>query len=199
MANLRMSEQEYSEHKARRARECADSDFVDIGIGSMRLPQGQHVDTEKAAAGDAGTGNGPAVALNRESSPAVAPQRTFLDLRGFAVDLEMPPSVNDAWHHIPATGGKALTDEHRQFRSNTISRVRAVMRREPPLLGRIELVVQLFFANRRRTDLDNRVKPLQDALTHAKAYADDCQIDRLVVERIMGPREYCRVHLREIA
>jgi Holliday junction resolvase RusA-like endonuclease len=131
--------------------------------------------------------------------PQVAPQLTLLELRALSFVLQMPPTVNDAWHHIPATGGKALTDEHRQFRTNVISRVRHEMRTDPPLAGRVELTLRLTFNTRRRTDIDNRVKPLQDALTHAKAYHDDSQIDRLIVERLLGPQELCEVTLREIA
>lgn len=129
----------------------------------------------------------------------VAPQATLLELHEVKIVLRMPPSVNEAWHHIPTTGGKALTDEHRQFRTNVISRVRVEMGKRT-FLGRVELTLRLFFADRRRTDIDNRIKPLQDALTHARAYKDDSQIDRLIVERIYteGP-EYCEVTLREIA
>lgn len=132
---------------------------------------------------------------------AVAPQLTLLELRTVFLELPMPPSVNEAWHHVESTGGKALTDEHRQFRTNVISNVRRVMRRDGPLLGRIECTLLLCFADRRRTDIDNRVKPTFDALTKAKAYADDSQIDRLVLERIIveGAREWCSVTLREIA
>lgn len=130
----------------------------------------------------------------------VAPQATLLELRSISVALEMPPTVNDAWHFIPATGGKALTDEHRQFRTNVISRVRQVMKTDAPLAGRIEMTLRLYFRDRRRADIDNRIKPTQDALTHARAYHDDSQIDRLIVERVLGRVvESCEVTLREIA
>lgn len=130
----------------------------------------------------------------------VARQATFLELRVYAFTLQMPVSANDAWHHDDRTGGKVLTNEHRAFRTNVISRVRREMRTDPPLAGRIEMTLRLYFADRRRTDIDNRVKPLQDALTHARAYKDDSQIDRLIVERIFGRDvEECEVVLREIA
>lgn len=45
------------------------------------------------------------------------------------------------------------------------------------------LVVQA--PDRRARDLDNTVKAVQDALTHAGVWLDDSQIDRLLVER--GP------------
>ena len=47
----------------------------------------------------------------------------------------------------------------------------------------LRLVVQA--PDRRARDLDNTVKAVQDALTHAGVWLDDSQIDRLLVER--GP------------
>lgn len=143
----------------------------------------------------------------------VAPQLTLLDLRRLAFELPMPLSVNAAWRSPQRKeilkgmdpGTKFLTDEHRRYRTLVISLVRREMLRaelrEQPLLGRVELLVKLYFADARRCDIDNRIKPLQDALTHAHAYQDDSQIDRLVVERIIEPRarERCEVTLQEIA
>lgn len=73
--------------------------------------------------------------------------------------------------------------------------------RAQPLLGRLEMRVMLYYRDRRRTDVDNRVKPLQDALTHAGAYRDDTQIDRIIVERTVdgAKEERCIVCLRELS
>lgn len=139
--------------------------------------------------------------------PRVAPQMTLLELRILKFALPFPPSVNDAWHHVPyfdETDKKlkvrtTLTDDHRYFRTNVIARVR-MSHRDAPLAGRIELRLALFYANRRRTDIDNRLKPLLDALTHARAFNDDSQVDRLWVERILTEgEERCEVVLQEIA
>lgn len=142
------------------------------------------------------------------TDPRCAPQGSLLELRRYELILPMPLSVNGAWRSpqakeiaagmAPST--KFLTAEHRQYRSATIANVRRVMRTDPPLAGRLELRVSLHFANARRCDIDNRIKPLQDALTHAQAYADDSQIDRLVVERILtSGAEHCAVTLLEIS
>lgn len=51
-----MTPEAHSAHQAKRARECAALDnmeFVDIGIGTMRLPRGEHVDTLRPATGSA--------------------------------------------------------------------------------------------------------------------------------------------------
>jgi Holliday junction resolvase RusA-like endonuclease len=79
--------------------------------------------------------------------------------------------------------------------------MRVSEQRGQPLLGRLHFHGAFFFADRRRTDVDNRIKPLQDALTHAGAYADDSQIDRLgEFDRIIQcGDEHCSVTLTEIA
>ena len=41
----------------------------------------------------------------------------------------------------------------------------------------------MHFKDHRRRDLDNIVKGLQDVLTEAKIFIDDCQIDELLVKR----------------
>jgi len=45
--------------------------------------------------------------------------------------------------------------------------------------GRIVMYASIYPANRIRQDLDNRLKALQDSLTHAGIWLDDSQIDEL--------------------
>ncbi len=52
-----------------------------------------------------------------------------------------------------------------------------------PLTGRLRLLVAIVFGTNPPPDLDNRVKPLQDALVGAGAFLDDNQIDDLRVIR----------------
>ena len=49
--------------------------------------------------------------------------------------------------------------------------------------GRIKAVVTLHGATKRNFDVDNFMKGIGDALTHARVYRDDSQIDELVVKR----------------
>lgn len=51
------------------------------------------------------------------------------------------------------------------------------------ITGRVHLMVAIHPATKRKQDLDNRIKSLQDALTHAGVWLDDEQIDVLHVER----------------
>lgn len=138
-----------------------------------------------------------------DTDPRVAPQATLLELRTLTFVLPMPPSVN-ALYGQAANGAKFLLPEQRQFRSAVIGIVRGVMRGADeiaqPLAGRLEVRSTYYFANRRRTDVSNREKALLDALEHAGAYHDDCQIDRHVIERIIAcGEERCAVTIVEIA
>lgn len=49
--------------------------------------------------------------------------------------------------------------------------------------GRVSVFGTMFFATKHRQDLDNRIKALQDALTHAGVWLDDEQIDDLHIVR----------------
>ena len=52
-----------------------------------------------------------------------------------------------------------------------------------PLTGRLRLLVVVHMTQHRDTDLDNRIKPLQDAMQEAGIFQDDAQIDDLRVLR----------------
>jgi len=48
---------------------------------------------------------------------------------------------------------------------------------------RLQMQVTLYPRDRRKQDIDNRIKALWDALTDAGVYEDDSQIDVLIVQR----------------
>ncbi len=50
--------------------------------------------------------------------------------------------------------------------------------------GRISMKVLAYPPDKRRRDLDNLLKAVQDSLQYAKIFEDDSQIDRITVERM---------------
>ena len=99
--------------------------------------------------------------------------------------LPLPPSVNTYYkhhckfkHHATMYIGK----EGKEFRQKVNEIVRnnnADVRANLPL----RLEVKIFYKTNHRNDLDNRMKPLQDALTHALVWEDDSLIDELHIYR----------------
>lgn len=153
--------------------------------------------------GGGGTSSAPLTDVPPSRAPLPCErQATLLELRSLSFTLPIPPSNNELYGHNPKTGQKYLLDEQRRFRSVVIGMVRFEMKRAPPLLGRIEASVRFYFANRRRIDIRNLVKALDDALVHAKAMRDDSQIDAAHEYRHLiadGSDERTEVTLQEIA
>lgn len=90
--------------------------------------------------------------------------------------LPYPPSVNTYYRHV---GFRVLISrEGRRYRTMVVSRLGGAR----PLEGRLSLTVALYPKDRRRRDIDNTLKSLQDALVHAGTMHDDSQIKVLHVE-----------------
>ena len=96
------------------------------------------------------------------------------------LNLPLPPSVNSYW------GFKG----HRRYLSKKAVEFKQTvadycLEYRTPRLGfaRLEMKVVLYFPDRRKADIDNRIKSLWDSLVCANIFNDDEQIDILLVER----------------
>ena len=96
--------------------------------------------------------------------------------------LPYPPSANRYWRH-PTKGRLAgrhlISREGRAYRSH----VGWVTTFGAPITSRVGLTLTVCPPDRRKRDLDNVLKASLDALTHAGAWHDDSQIDRIIVVR----------------
>jgi crossover junction endodeoxyribonuclease RusA len=95
--------------------------------------------------------------------------------------LPFPPTVNHS-SGPTSNGGRYLTPEHKAFRNEVSLRVIAA---GSPGFGEARLAVEIHLTppDRRRFDLDNRLKGTLDALQLCGVYEDDAQIDDLRVVR----------------
>lgn len=99
----------------------------------------------------------------------------------------LPPTVN----HLYRTGGRHRykTAEGAAYQEATAAEMRAQREMLParrcvgPYLGPVALHIVMTSRTRRRWDLDNRVKAVQDCLQMAGIIKDDSQITELVVRR----------------
>ena len=96
------------------------------------------------------------------------------------LNLPLPPSINHYWGQ----------HGHRRFVSKSGIKFKIevqdyVIVHNVPKLGsaRLEMQVTLYPKDRRKQDIDNRIKALWDALASAGVYEDDSQIDVLMVQR----------------
>lgn len=104
----------------------------------------------------------------------------------------LPPTVN----HLYRTGGRHRykTAEGAAYQEVTAAEMRAQREMLParrcvgPYLGPVALHIIMTSRTRRRWDLDNRVKAVQDCLQMAGIIKDDSQITELVVRREALPR-----------
>ena len=92
----------------------------------------------------------------------------------------LPPTVNHMY--MSSYGRRFRTEECRDFQEQTVAKLRTLWN-EPPFTGRAAVVYIFATNNKRRWDIDNRVKALQDCLAMAGVIKDDAQIDFIQIER----------------
>jgi len=129
--------------------------------------------------------------------------------------LPLPPTINSYWRSAttkPRQFGCRMrsaqkpmspitvyiSDKGQRFRTDVISAVLQA-RANKKLTGRLQVDLVINPADKRVQDIDNRIKATLDALTHAGVYADDSQIDRLIVcrgEIVKGGQ--CQVLITEL-
>lgn len=108
----------------------------------------------------------------------------------FEMILPLPPSVNAYWAkkvykkfgQTKSTVNVQLSDKARKFRADVISQV-ASLGRIATFKGRVKAELIIHARDRGVIDVDNFAKGTLDALTHARVYLDDGQIDEIIIKR----------------
>jgi crossover junction endodeoxyribonuclease RusA len=111
--------------------------------------------------------------------------------------LPLPPSLYQVQE--PAGGHTAtIGDEHRVYRRRVADIVAMDFARSSPFEGYVEVRILLRFHSFRRIDIDNHIKPLIDALTHAGVWKDDSQLHSVsIVRETFDGDEHCVVEVAE--
>lgn len=111
--------------------------------------------------------------------------------------LPLPPTVNSYYGVVKGTQKRYLTKKAKAFRHDVSIAVYQAGLRGHFEKGRLAVHVMLHFKS--GGDVDNRNKPLLDALQEANLYTNDRQIKRLVVDighPVTGGR--CNVTIRRM-
>jgi crossover junction endodeoxyribonuclease RusA len=119
-----------------------------------------------------------------------------------SLDLPLPPSVNHYYRRVmigrfPRT---LISKAGREYTERVAHEVGQQLGTVEPLTGRLEVKIDVWPRDRRKTDIDNYCKSLLDSLTKAGVWADDSQIDWMCIERkevLSGGK--CRVAIVEVS
>ena len=111
--------------------------------------------------------------------------------------LGLPPTVNHLYR-TSRNGIRYKTPQGREWQNTTAAIMAMAKTNRKPYGGDVALEVLFRTADRRRWDLDNRVKALQDCLAMAGVIEDDRQIQRLLVERQTAPKTATVVTVLEL-
>ena len=111
--------------------------------------------------------------------------------------IGLPPTVNHLYR-TSRNGIRYKTPQGREWQNTTAAIMAMAKTNRKPYGGDVALEVLFRTADRRRWDMDNRIKALQDCLAMAGVIEDDRQIQRLLVERQTGPKTATVVTVLEI-
>ena len=111
------------------------------------------------------------------------------------LELEgLPPTVN----HLYRTGRSGFrykTERGRKYQEQISSLLAEKWQRRAPCSGDIEFCIEFTVKTRRKWDIDNRVKALQDCLSMSGIIEDDSQVQALHVERHKGEIDMTRLEI----
>jgi crossover junction endodeoxyribonuclease RusA len=111
----------------------------------------------------------------------------------YSFRIPFPPSANTMWRRAGHT--IYLSEQGREFRKQVKLSIHEDTGWEfdevPLFYGRVAVSIELTGPNRRKYDVDNRIKPTLDALMHAGVFLDDEQVDKLIVTRLPIEKPGC--------
>lgn len=121
--------------------------------------------------------------------------------------LPWPISINAYWKsRVIKVNGKSMSSTYVtaagvKFQKNVLAAVIKQIGQQSPLQGRLRVVMRFYGPNARKYDISNFIKTTEDALTKARIWVDDEQVDeehlyRFPIDRV-NPR--VEVEISDIA
>jgi len=96
-----------------------------------------------------------------------------------SIVLPWPPSANKYWRYV---GGRVLVSQEAKDYKSIVYGI-FLESKLKTIHSRISVCIYLYPPDKRKFDIDNRIKVLADALEYAGFFENDSQIDKLYVER----------------
>lgn len=117
--------------------------------------------------------------------------------RQLKITLSMPPSTNTAYRNVPRVG-RVKTDralEWHKLSSGSLLQQRLgwgpLYTYPPPY----KVILELYFADRRRCDIANREKLAMDLLVDCHLIENDSLIDELIMRRMVMDKDNPRIEI----
>ena len=107
----------------------------------------------------------------------------------------MPPSVNRMYRN--GRGGRYKRPEVEEWQSYIARQLREKWGKLRPYTGEVEVRVQFTVNNRRRWDIDNRLKALLDCFEMGGVIKDDTQISGIIAKRVEGETSQTQIEMSE--
>lgn len=105
-----------------------------------------------------------------------------------SAELEgIPPTVNHLYRNY--RNRRYKTASGREYQEHVTKILHRKWKNQPPVITPVELRIIFTTNDRRKWDVDNRVKALQDCLSMAGIIKDDRQVEILHVERKYGEKQ----------
>ena len=112
------------------------------------------------------------------------------------MELEtLPPSVNHMYRN--GRGGRYKRPEVDGWQSDVARRMREEWGKLRLYTGEVEVRVLFTVNNRRRWDVDNRLKALLDCFEMGGVIKDDTQISGIIAKRVEGETSRTQIEIRE--
>ncbi|MBR1438984.1 MAG: RusA family crossover junction endodeoxyribonuclease [Synergistaceae bacterium] len=108
----------------------------------------------------------------------------------------LPPSVN-AMYRTGKGSKRYKKPEVSEWQDEVASLMRSAWANPRPYTGEIEVHILFMVSNKRRWDVDNRLKALLDCLAHGGVIVDDTQISGILALRRQGETSRTKIEVRE--
>ena len=108
----------------------------------------------------------------------------------------LPPSVN-AMYRTGRGSARYKKPEVSEWQDEVASIMRQAWNKTRPYTGDVDVHILFTVGNKRRWDVDNRLKALLDCLAHGGVIKDDSQISGILALRKAGEASSTKIEVRE--
>ena len=119
-------------------------------------------------------------------------------IEGLPIFMELevlPPSVNEMYRN--AGSRRYKRPEVSQWQDELTAEIRKIWCDRPAYTGEVAVYIEFVKSNRRKWDIDNRLKAIFDCFEVAGVIENDAQISSILAQRINGAKDSTSIVMKE--